>query len=207
MEENATSGLDYGYDALNIDTQLNDMYFVNNGAKLNIQGDGYFNVNNIYPIGIKNNAAGNVTFKIDEKENFDNDNFQAYIHDNVTNIYHNIRNVSFTINLPQGTIENRFSLTFKNTSALSNESFDNANGLLVVYSNANSILNIKNNVIDATVESVSLFNMLGQAITTWDVKDQNQQNIELPIKGLSTGTYIVKVKTTKGETSRKIIVN
>jgi hypothetical protein len=207
MEENATSGLDYGYDALNIDTQLNDMYFVNNGAKLNIQGDGYFNVNNIYPIGIKNNAAGNVTFKIDEKENFDNDNFQAYIHDNVTNIYHNIRNVSFTINLPQGTIENRFSLTFKNTSALSNESFDNANGLLVVYSNANSILNIKNNVIDATVESVSLFNMLGQAITTWDVKDQNQQNIELPIKSLSTGTYIVKVKTTKGETSRKIIVN
>jgi hypothetical protein len=207
MEENATSGLDYGYDALNIDTQLNDMYFVNNGAKLNIQGDGFFNVNNIYPIGIKNNVAGNVTFKIDEKENFDDDSFQAYIHDNVTNIYHNIRNVSFTINLPQGTVENRFSLTFKNTSALSNESFDNANGLLVVYSNANSILSIKNNVIDATVESVSLFNMLGQAITTWDVKDQNQQNIELPIKSLSTGTYIVKVKTTKGETSRKIIVN
>jgi len=207
MEENATSGLDYGYDALNIDTQVNDMYFLNNGAKLNIQGDGYFNVNNIYPIGIKNNVAGNVTFKIDEKENFDDDNFQAYIHDNVTNIYHNIRNIAFTINLPQGTIENRFSLTFKNTSALSNESFDNSNGLLVVYSNANSILSIKNNVIDATVESVSLFNMLGQTITTWDVKTQNQQNIELPIKSLSTGTYIVKVKTTKGETSRKIIVN
>ena len=207
MEENATSGLDYGYDAVNIDTQANDMYFINNGANLNILGDGYFNVNNIYPIGIKNNIAGNVTFRIDNKENFNDDNFQAYIYDNVTNVYNNIRNVDFTINLPQGTINNRFSLTFKNTSALSNDSFNIANGIQVIFTNSNNTINIKNNVVDATVESVSLFNMLGQSIATWDVKNQNQQSIELPIKSLSTGTYIVKVKTTKGETSRKIIFN
>ena len=207
MEEHASSALDYGYDAVNIDTQTNDMYFINNATNLNILGDGYFNINNIYPIGIKNEVAGNVTFKIDAKENFNDDNFQAFIYDNVTNVYNNITNEDFTINLAQGTIDNRFSLTFKNTIALSNESFDIANGIQVIFTSSNNTINIKNNVVDANVESVSLFNMLGQSIATWDVKNQDQQSIELPIKSLSTGTYIVKVKTTKGETSRKIIFN
>ncbi|WP_395043594.1 T9SS type A sorting domain-containing protein [Flavobacterium sp.] len=57
------------------------------------------------------------------------------------------------------------------------------------------------------MESVTLFNMIGQAVATWDVKDQSQQNILLPIKNLSSGTYIAKVKTDKGDTSRKIVFN
>lgn len=207
MEENATSGLDYGYDAINIDNQINDMYFITSGEKLNIQGDSYFNVNNIYPIGIKNNIAGNVTFRIDSKENFVGD-FEAFIYDNVTNTYNNIRNVDFTINLPQGTIDNRFSLRFINPgSALGNDNFDINSGIQMIYSNDNNIISIKNNVVETTVESVALYNMLGQSVGTWDAKNLDQLNIELPVKTLSTGTYIVKIYTDKGETSRKIIIN
>jgi trimeric autotransporter adhesin len=207
MEENATSGIDYGYDAINIDNQMNDMYFITNGEKLNIQGDSYFNLNNIYPIGIKNNIAGNVTFGIDSKENFVGD-FEAFIYDNVTNSYNNIRNVDFTINLPQGTFDNRFSLRFINPSAaLGNDNFDINNGIQMIYSNDNNIISIKNNVVETTVESVALYNMLGQSVGTWDAKNLDQLNIELLVKTLSTGTYIVKIFTDKGETSRKIIIN
>ncbi len=206
MESNATEGIDFGYDAVNIDSQANDLYFITNNVNLNIQGVGNFNQNAIYPIGIKNNVAGNVTFQIDEILNFDN-SFQAFIHDNLTGIYHNVRNVPAVINVPQGTINNRFSLRFLNNStALGNESFDLSNGILVAYTNTNSILNIKNYVVDTTVESVALFNLLGQAVGTWDVENQNQQDIQLPISKLSTGTYIVKVITDKGDTSRKIII-
>ena len=206
MESNATEGIDFGYDAVNIDSQANDLYFISNNVNLNIQGVGNFNANSIYPIGIKNNVAGNVTFQIDEILNFDN-SFQAFIHDNLTGIYHNVRNVPAIINVPQGTINNRFSLRFLNNSAaLGNESFDLSNGILVAYTNSNSILNIKNYVVDTTVESVALFNLLGQAVGTWDVENQNQQDIQLPITKLSTGTYIVKVITDKGDTSRKIII-
>ena len=206
MENNATDNLDYGYDAINIDSQVNDMYFINSGTNLNIQGVGYFNVNNIYPLGVKNNVAGDVIFRIEETQNFDFD-FEAFIYDNVTNIYHNIRNTDFTIALPQGTINNRFSLRFINQNALGTENFNLSNGIQIVYTNSNSILTIKNNVADTTIESVTLFNMIGQAVATWDVKDQSQQNILLPIKNLSSGTYIAKVKTDKGDTSRKIVFN
>lgn len=207
MDENATSAIDPGYDAINIDNQLNDMYFMNSGSKLTIAGDGYFNENNIYPIGIKTNVLGEVKIMLDATENIGGDQ-KIYIHDNVTGIYNEINNEEFIVELPQGLTENRFTLTFKNSapSALGVES-QNLNDIKIVYTNSNSILTIKNNVVDTTVESVSLFNMIGQQVGTFDVKNQNQQNIELPIKDLSSGTYIVKVKTDKGDTNRKIIFN
>lgn len=49
--------------------------------------------------------------------------------------------------------------------------------------------------------------MLGQAITNWDVEDDEQTNIQIPIKNMPSGIYIVKVKTTKGESGKKIIIN
>lgn len=107
----ATSGLDKGYDAVHLDTQPNDMYFMNHGTKLIIQGDGTFNSNKIYPISVKTSAAGNVKFMVDSKENFD-DNQNIYIYDSLTDTYHNIKTGMFQIVLPQGTIDNRFSLRF-----------------------------------------------------------------------------------------------
>ena len=69
------------------------------------------------------------------------------------------------------------------------------------------MLNIKNNLTDVIVEKVTLFNLLGQSISNWDVANEDQQNIQLPIQNLSSGTYIAKLKTDKGERSKKIILN
>jgi hypothetical protein len=46
--------------------------------------------------------------------------------------------------------------------------------------------------------------MLGQQIADYTIENQSQTNIIIPIKVLSTGTYIVTMKTNKGLTSRKI---
>ncbi|WP_395052633.1 choice-of-anchor D domain-containing protein [Flavobacterium sp.] len=206
MENNATENIDYGYDSVIIENSVNDMYFINNDKNLNIQGVGYFNENNTYPLGVKNNVAGDVIFRIEEIQNFDI-NFDAYIFDNVTNTYHDIKNSDFTISLPQGVTNNRFSLRFLDQNALATENFNSAEGIQIVYTSSNSILNIKNNVTDTIVETATLFNILGQSVASWNVKDQSQQNILLPIKNLTSGTYIVKVKTEKGFTSRKVIIN
>lgn len=206
MNENATSGLDKGYDAPLFENNPSDMYFLNNGTKLNISGEATFNVNNIYPIGIKSNTAGQVKFMIDAVENLD-PNQQLFIHDNTNDSYNEITSSMFTVEVPNGVTDNRFSLRFINLNALSNNNFNLINGITIAYTNSNNILNIKNNVVDTTVQSISLFNMLGQGIATFDVKDQSQNNIALPIKTISSGTYIVKIKTDKGDTSRKIIFN
>lgn len=206
MNEHATSAIDLGYDAVHIDSQPNDMYFMHGTTKLNIVGDGHFDYNNYYPLSVKTDAAGTITFKIDDKENFD-DTVGFYIYDGLTNIYHTITDQDFSIDVPQGTIDNRFKLTFKQVEALSTAEFGLSEGILVAHTSANSMLNIKNMLNDATVEKVSLYNILGQCIKTWSVDGQDQQHIQLPVQSLATGTYIVRVKTDKGEISKKTIIN
>jgi LEA14-like dessication related protein len=48
--------------------------------------------------------------------------------------------------------------------------------------------------------------MNGQSVATWMIEDQSQQNIQLPIKNLSSGVYITRIQTTNGDISKKIIV-
>lgn len=207
MEENATSGIDVGYDAVLVDNQTSDMYFLNGGTQLIISGEGYFNENSIYPLGVRVDALGTVAFKIDNLENFNSD-ANAYIYDSVTDIYHNIVNEEFSIELPQGTLDNRFSLRFidANATVLGNNNFDNNNTIQIAYTSIENMLHIKNNTTNETVQNVTVFNLLGQLIATWKVTDTNQLDIQLPIKNYSTGTYIVKIKTDVSETNRKIIV-
>ena len=48
--------------------------------------------------------------------------------------------------------------------------------------------------------------MLGQSIQKWAIENQHQENTEIAIPNVSFGTYIVKLKTNKGEISKKIII-
>ncbi|MEO5778119.1 MAG: LamG-like jellyroll fold domain-containing protein [Flavobacterium sp.] len=204
MNEQATAGYDNGYDALSIETLTNDMYFINGTNKLNINGDGYFNVDNIYPLGVKNSVAGVVKFVVDEKENFDSSQ-EIYIYDNVTSIYHSIKDQNFQIELPAGTYDSRFSLTFTDAGATGGNT-KVSNEISVIHSQANNTINIKNELQDVNVKSVSLYNLLGQQVTVWKIYNQNQADIQLRIADLSAGTYIVKVITDNGDITKKIII-
>ena len=208
MNDHATAGFDNGYDALSLETLTNDMYFINGTNKLNINGDGHFNVNNIYPLGVKNAVAGNVTFVVDQKENFE-DSQEIYIYDNVTSVYHSIKNQNFQIDLPAGTYDTRFSLRFTNGTTTALGTADNtevSSAISVIHSQANNMINIKNELQEVNVKSVSLYNLLGQEVIVWKIYNQNQADIQLRVTDVSAGTYIVKVITDGGTITKKIMV-
>ncbi len=204
MNQHATSGFDNGYDALSIETLASDMYFMQGTTKLNIIGDGYFNANNSYPLGIKNATAGNVKFNLDDKENLD-ENQEVYIFDNTTGIYHSIKSQPFEINLPAGTHENRFFLRFSPNGSLGTNENEIQNGISVTHSQTDNTIHIKNELMEATIKSVELYNLLGQKITDWSLDNQSETEMHLPVNNVSTGTYIVKIATDKGDISKKIL--
>jgi hypothetical protein len=212
MNEKATSEMDYGYDGLNLDDFPNDMYFLNGENQLVIQGEGYFDAKASYPIGVKTAVEGKVSFMIDALENFDT-NQNIFIYDDETKIHNNIQNKPFEVNLPVGVNDTRFSLRFINKTINTEKTLsvdddaDANNEFMVFYSKNYKTLIIKNNNRNATVNSVSLFNILGQSIEKWDVDDIEQTNIQIPIKNISTGIYVVKIKTSNGNTNKKIIIN
>ncbi|KIA85151.1 hypothetical protein OA85_12140 [Flavobacterium sp. AED] len=205
MDEKATSEMDYGYDGLNIDDFPNDMYLLNGENQLVIEGEGFFDASASYPIGVKTDAEGTVKFMIDDLENFGLEQ-TIFIYDNDTDMYHDIRNEIFEINLPEGENNTRFSLRFTDKTLSVDEKIINDNAIKITHLQNGNTLVINNNLLDATVKKVTLFNIIGQSISTWEIKNQDQKNIQLPIKKISSGVYIAKIQTTKGDFSNKIIV-
>lgn len=111
MDEKANSEMNDGYDAYNIDDSPSDMYLLNGENELAIQGEGYFDENASYPIGVRCDSIGKVAFVLDGLENFD-DNQKFFIYDKSDDSYHSIKGTSYEVELPEGTIDDRFYLRF-----------------------------------------------------------------------------------------------
>lgn len=207
MNEKASDKMDFGYDAHNIDNFPNDMYFVNEENQLVIQGVGAFDKYTSYPIGVKTDAEGIVKFMIDELENFES-NQAVYIYDNETEIYHNIKKEALEINLPKGINNSRFSLAFitkedKEKEAIAKE----RNDIVIKHIQNSENLIINNYIKDGKVKKIRLYNSSGREIESWNIdNNQDQLEIQIHIKKKTTGVYIAKITTTKGDFNKKILI-
>lgn len=83
MQEKASSAIDYGYDGYILDDFPTDMYFLNGTDQLVIQGEGYFDRESSFPIGVKTDREGIVKFMIDDVENFET-NQPIFVYDDET---------------------------------------------------------------------------------------------------------------------------
>lgn len=213
MNEKASDNFDPGFDGVHLDDQPNDMFFRSQETNLIIQGVGFFNPLKRHPIGIKTDQVGFVEIVLDEVENLDL-NRKIFIFDNETGIYHNIKNQPFKVKLDVGVYNDRFYLTFtnRNSSAIAKNTIDSdkiesqIDALEVSYESTNQVLKITNEITNTTVNQVYLYNLVGQLVNTWDVRNETQTNIQIPMNENSTGVYIVKIETTIGSISKKISI-
>ncbi|OCB74587.1 Concanavalin A-like lectin/glucanases superfamily protein [Flavobacterium glycines] len=221
MDDKATNDMDYGYDAYIMDNLSNDMFFLIGTSKFVIQGVGTFDKNASYPIGVKTDAEGTVNFMIDDLENFEA-NQPVYIYDSETNTYNNIRGNTYAVNLVGGTNTTRFSLRFFNPAVdtiievpepqpqpepekpVEPETVYN---ITITHIQKTDIININNEIEDCSVTKVHLYNDSGIEVQNWKIQDnRDQSNIQVHFKKTKIGVYIVKVETTKGEFTKKILV-
>lgn len=199
----ATAGLDNGYDGATLDLQTNDAYFPLLNKNLVIQAEGPFNDNGIFPINIKSSNEGHGKFIIDELVNFDQ--FQdIYLHDNQTETYYSLNNGEVIVPISNGDNNNRFTIRFKN-SALGNDSFEvNSN----TFYHFNNELVILQQLLEEEIKEIRVYNVLGQNIKTWssDAIDTSSSRVTLSTKSFTKGVYIVNITTAQGKYSKKIIV-
>lgn len=206
----ATNEYDSRFDGESFDGhEFVDFYSINADKNLTIQGRALpFDENDEVPLGFRTTINGTFTINIDQVDGL-LANQKIFIEDKLTNTVTDLKNGNYTFSTTAGTFDERFVLRYTDKTinkTLSVDEMDTNDGIIVLYSNNYKTLIIRNNVQDATVDSVTLFNMLGQKINSWEVKDKEQTGIQIPIKNISSEIYIVKVKTTKGETSKKIVI-
>ncbi len=204
MQDKATEGIDYGYDAKLRDTDPNQFYFMHPDEKLVIQGVGYFEEDKKYPLGVIAEFQGRYTFSVDHIENLD-ENTPVYLYDNEKQIYHNLRKSDYLVNLSKGEHNTRFSLRFKNHIQDNNQNAQELLNTIAVY-RQNDFVVISNPSEQLTVLNAQMYNVLGQEVTSWNITNGRENYIELPLGPVATGIYVVQVQTDNGVVSKKINV-
>jgi len=82
----------------------------------------------------------------------------------------------------------------------------NKDDIKINYVQSGNLLVINNNLLEVQIPKVTLFNFIGQSIASSKIENQEQRNIQIPIKSMVSGIYIAKLKTSEGELSKKLVV-
>jgi hypothetical protein len=153
---------------------------------------------------MKIDKEGLAVVSIDALENIDSDK-NIYVHDIELDTYHNLSKSKYSIVLSPGIYSERFEITFSNKASLLSTNDINDSDLLVYFSNEKESI-IVHNPNSKNVQSVELFNIIGQAIFKVN-NNSNSDYLEFKTSKINSGTYIIKLKTQDGTVSKKVLID
>ena len=203
VDENASNGIDIGYDAKLIEDNIEDMFWTFSDGKFIIQAVHDFDNDQILSLGLKIDQEGLATIKVDELENIANDK-DIYLHDKELNMYHNLKDNNYEVYLNAGIYSNRFEITFQNSQSLLGIENAEENDLQVYFSNEKQSIIIHNPALK-TIKSIDIYNILGQSVFNFN-KKTSENYLEYKTKHIKIGAYIVKMMTEEGTLSKKVII-
>ncbi|WP_051437485.1 T9SS type A sorting domain-containing protein [Olleya marilimosa] len=200
---NSAADVNYnpGYDALLKICRDDEMFFVieqDLDKKYAIQGVNTFNETMEFPLGLLISETGSHQIMIDEVENFQH---TVYLKDNILNTTHNLTDANFNVNLPIGDHLDRYSLVFVPQNSLSTTDQTLTN-LSVFYDGNKNV--VVNNSDRMQLKNITIYNVLGQEILRLNDNINSTNKVQIPFNQ-SQGLYVVKVVTTTGELTQKII--
>ncbi|WP_333599764.1 GEVED domain-containing protein [Flavobacterium sp.] len=202
----ATNDFDKFYDGDSYTNNEINIYSLLNERALVIQGKALpFDDNDVIRLGYKITNKGIYSITIDELDGIFGQNQNVYLRDRLLGVEHDLKQSPYSFQSDSGTFNNRFELIFKTTAL--GISTPKETQPLVYFSNYDSTLNIKNNNLNTVLKSVNLYSVLGQLVTTYAIKNDDQQNIRIPITNVASGTYIVKIHSESESYTQKVIIN
>lgn len=199
----ASAGIDWGYEGILNENQMDDMFWQISDDKFVIQGIDVIDEATILPIGIKTDTQGINTIMIDALENVPDD-LNIYLYDSEQNLYHDLRVSNFSVTLGAGNHLNRFELRFS-AETLSMEEDTLAESLSVFYANDQQEIVIYNPKL-WDIQTVEIYNTLGQSV--YQLNNLNQEEYsKIQSNNLSQGAYIISVSTKLyGTFNKKVII-
>ncbi|MEP7093378.1 MAG: secretion protein, partial [Flavobacterium sp.] len=183
----ATDGVDFGIDALNIDEDLpNDVSFSIENGNYVIQGV-TFDPSKRIPLTVKVTSNSTFKFYVPEVVNFDSSE-TIYLYDGLDSSYHDIKNGTYEVTVSPGTYSDRFKITFSNQTLGTPEA--GINNFFISQDNANNNLKASN-PNHLTITSFRLYDMLGRVVLS--KKDLGSDpNYVFSTTILSQGVYIAE---------------
>ncbi|XMO87725.1 LamG-like jellyroll fold domain-containing protein [Algibacter sp. AS12] len=205
FSDSTSDGFDYGYDAENVVETNNDLLLSFEDRGMVIQAYSALTTDKVVPLNFKSSGDNSFEIKLNELENID-ENQSIYLKDNQTGTYFDLtKNESYEFNAGQGVFNNRFELVFQSEQASLSIEESIASENYIYFQNTENTLFIKK--LNSNISKLSLVNMRGQVVLEMaDVSMQQLQN-GVAFNGISTGAYVVYMRTEANELlTKKIIV-
>ena len=210
-DNSASDSYDYGYDALNQDAYPYDLNWLVDNQRCVIQGVGAFDNSKKYPFWMFMSKDGAIEIALKALENFDTP-IDLFIYDSKLDTYTKINNSNYAAVISEGDYVDRFYLAFKDESqadefannSLSTDAFNLENTKVNYLRNTKELyVNTHNNFI---IETINIYNLLGQEI--YSLNHVNSKLVKIPLEIKQNKYGIVILKTDEGESlSKKIALN
>lgn len=203
----ASDGVDYGYDALNMDNFPDDLNWMINNQRYVIQGVGAFDDSKQYPLGMFISNSGNIAISLDTLENF-NSPISVYLFDAVNNTHTLLNEVDFEASVMNGTYLDRFFIAFRDNS-INEDTFQNTTLSIDQHQKLESKITYLRNTkelhckANANITQIEVYSILGKRIAKFVHINSRDFKMDLPV--LKEPYGIVKLYTEKGNFSKKVI--
>lgn len=198
----ATLGFDYG-----LESEINTADILKSDAYLSNNNHTYLaealSFNETLKIPLTINVVKNMPLKIRiaDIQNFNN-NEAIYIHDIENDVFVNLKNQDFDINLEAGNYSNRFEITFSEASLTINDStFEDFN---IFQNNNNAVLKIYNPK-SLNLKGFTLVDISGKLLINENIKSV-KRHYKYSTRSLSDGVYVAKISLKNNQVFTKKIV-
>ncbi|MCV9931976.1 Ig-like domain-containing protein [Flavobacterium sp. LS1R47] len=195
----ATNDLDEAYDGPSYSAGT-AIYSILNNENLVIQGRALpFDENEVIPLGIITDAAGEYTIGIESMDGFFR-NEKVFLTDKTTNITTNLKDSRYSFKSESGTFNDRFSLRFTQKTLGIDKPILAENGIIVY--NQNKQIQVSSN--DKNINSIMIYDILGKIIYKKDtINNTTFSTGELQVPDQ---IVIVKIKTEDNSIITKKII-
>ncbi len=203
FNENATSGIDSGYDSRRLATVVSLYSHLEDGSRqLGIQTREAFESGMKVPVGFSSQLEANLEYKI-SISTLEGDKLEGatvYLIDNYTNTVTNLSEGAYVFSSNKGTFHNRFTLQFEGEDVLgSNDTIFNTvsilpnptSGSLFIVSPVEPILGLE------------VYDVIGRKLKNISVNSQEKYTLD--ISSLESAVYFITVNTANGSLTKRVV--
>lgn len=197
----ATNGKDYGLETHSPEALEADAYWPQDEDTYNAQAFN-FDINLRIPMVINIDEEQPLRFRIFDIQNF-GESQSIYIYDAENDVYVDLRNQNYDINIEPGNYTDRFKIVFTTQSSLGVDDFDKAS--LNIHQNNNLHQLSVHNPNGLDIKTIEIYDVAGKRILQANF-DAIENQYDLSTLRLSDGVYVVNVSSLSKTKSQKIIV-
>jgi len=203
FNENATPGVDNGYDSRRLATVVSLYSHLEDGSEqLAIQTREAFQSGMQVPVGFSSQLDETLDYKISistiEGENLDG--ATVYLIDHYTNTVTNLSDTAYAFTSEKGTFHGRFTLQFEGEVVLGSN--DNLLDSVSIFPNpTDGMLNIVSPM--DPINAIEVFDMRGRKLD--NVLVNAQGNYALDISEFETAVYFITITTETGSITKRIV--